>query len=92
MSTQSDLIAECNNLAKGGSVDFRWGIWNDNSGNHLTTSEAADCSSYFDVPHRLAHRFTVCKNAWNHDSFAEIVWLIGEISTPLLPTSSFTSL
>jgi len=60
---KSDLIAECNNLAKGGSVDFRWGIWNDDSGNNLTTSEAT----------------TFCNNAWSHDSFAEIVWLIAEI-------------
>jgi hypothetical protein len=60
---KSDLIAECTTLAQGGGVDFRWGIWNDNSGNDLTPSEAAN----------------FCKSAWNHDSFAEILWLIGEI-------------
>jgi hypothetical protein len=60
---KSDLIAECTTVAQGGNVDFRWGIWNDDSGDHLTAQEAAN----------------FCKDAWNHDSFAEIVWLIGEI-------------
>jgi hypothetical protein len=47
MSAQSDLIAECTTVAQGGNVDFRWGIWNDDSGDHLTAQEAANCSSVF---------------------------------------------
>lgn len=60
---KSDLIAECTSLAQGNGVNFRWGIWNDDSNHKLDASDAAD----------------FCRNAWNHDSFAEIVWLIGEI-------------
>jgi len=60
---KSDLIAECTSLAQGENVVFRWGIWNADPRNNLTPQEAAN----------------FCKNAWNHDSFSEIVWLIAEI-------------
>jgi hypothetical protein len=60
---KNDLIAECTSLAQGNDVVFRWGIWSVDPSNNLTEPEAA----------------TFCKNAWNHDSFSEIVWLISEI-------------
>jgi len=60
---KNDLITECTALAQGHDVDFRWGIWSEDPSNNLTPAEAAD----------------FCKDAWNHDSFAEIMWLIFEI-------------
>jgi hypothetical protein len=89
MSAQSDLIAECTTVAQGGMTWISDGV----SGTTIpaTTSQHRRLlivRPFFDVCHGLAHRITVCKNAWNHDSFAEIVWLIGEISALLLSTSS----
>jgi hypothetical protein len=60
---KNDLITECTTLAQGNDVVFRWGIWSVDPSKNLTASEAA----------------SFCKNAWNHDSFSEIVWLIAEI-------------
>ncbi|KAI9438282.1 hypothetical protein H4582DRAFT_1954043 [Lactarius indigo] len=61
---KTDLINECTALAQGSDVVFRWGIWSADPKDHLTKDEASK----------------FCKRAWNHDSFSEIAWLIGEIA------------
>ncbi|KAH9000561.1 hypothetical protein EDB86DRAFT_2904617 [Lactarius hatsudake] len=59
-----DLIFECTELAQGANVVFRWGIWSADPRDNLKPDEAAK----------------FCNSAWNHDSFSEIAWLIGEIA------------
>lgn len=72
---KNDLISECTALAQGNDVAFRWGIWTTDPGHNLQPAEAAD----------------VCKKAWNHDSFSEIFWLIGEIAlTSLFAAMAFS--
>ncbi|KAF8497489.1 hypothetical protein F5888DRAFT_1698412 [Russula emetica] len=66
---KSSLISECTALATGQNVVTVWGVWNSGPDQRLTPTEA--------------NQF--CRNAWNHDSFSEILWLIIEISA-----SSFT--
>ncbi|KAI9464045.1 hypothetical protein BJY52DRAFT_882953 [Lactarius psammicola] len=61
---KDELISECTTLAQGTDVVFRWGIWTADPTDSLTPDEAAK----------------FCKKAWNHDSFSEIAWLIGEIA------------
>jgi len=60
---KSDLLNECITLAQGNDVAFRWGIWSTDPGSHLSLADATK----------------FCNDAWNHDSFSEIVWLIAEI-------------
>jgi len=51
-----------------------WGVWNSGPDQRLTPTEA--------------NQF--CRNAWNHDSFSEILWLIIEIILqPLLVFVAF---
>ncbi|KAI0752870.1 hypothetical protein C8Q80DRAFT_481172 [Daedaleopsis nitida] len=57
------LLEECQKVAQGDGVEFRFGIWGPKVRDHLTPDEAE----------------VFCKNAWNRDSLNEIVFLIFEI-------------
>ncbi|KAI0319740.1 hypothetical protein OF83DRAFT_1169958 [Amylostereum chailletii] len=60
---KNDLIGECTQDATGQRVDFRWGIWGPRLTKTLTEAEAKDW----------------CNDAWNHDSWSEIIALIAAI-------------
>jgi hypothetical protein len=60
---KSNLIDECTDLSTGADVSFRYGIWGPTSHTTLNRDDAASW----------------CKNAWNHDSFSEIVSVLIEI-------------
>jgi hypothetical protein len=70
---KNSLISECTSLATGQNVVDVWGIWNSDPGHNLTPTEA--------------NQF--CRNAWSHDSFAEIFWLLAEII--VLPMFTFVA-
>ncbi|OCB87290.1 hypothetical protein A7U60_g5619 [Sanghuangporus baumii] len=57
---KNTLINECAALVEGDTITFRFGIWG------TTTETLDDDESAQDL----------CKDAWNHDSFAEIAWFI----------------
>jgi hypothetical protein len=60
---KNSLISECTALATGQNVVTVWGVWNSGPDHRLSPTEANN----------------FCKNAWNHDSFSEIFWLLAEI-------------
>ncbi|KIJ64723.1 hypothetical protein HYDPIDRAFT_111309 [Hydnomerulius pinastri MD-312] len=68
---KADLIQECEDAAKSGTIGSVFGIWGSNPSSNLTTDEA---TSY-------------CNDQWNHDSWAEIIVLLVEIVLGLLFTS-----
>ncbi|OBZ76753.1 hypothetical protein A0H81_03345 [Grifola frondosa] len=63
MRVINDLIAECTSVAQGDTVTFRFGIWGPVVKDTLSPADAAN----------------FCKDAWNHDSLSEILYLIFEI-------------
>jgi len=72
---KNSLISECTSLATGENVVVVWGFWNSETHETLTADQAAQ----------------FCRDAWNHDSFSEIFWLLTEIVLlPLLTFIAFT--
>jgi hypothetical protein len=68
---KNNLISECTSLATGKDVVVVWGFWNTRTHETLTADQAAQ----------------FCRDAWKHDSFNEIFWLLAEIV--LLPLLTF---
>jgi len=60
---KNDLISECTALATGGEVVYRYGFWGPITYDRLTPDQAK----------------VWCQNAWNRDSWAEILSIICEI-------------
>ncbi|KAM5536781.1 hypothetical protein V8D89_009499 [Ganoderma adspersum] len=60
---KNGLISECEQVAQGEGVTFRFGIWGPRVSDRLNAADAA----------------TFCNNAWNRDSLDEILFLIFEI-------------
>ncbi|KIP03287.1 hypothetical protein PHLGIDRAFT_20272 [Phlebiopsis gigantea 11061_1 CR5-6] len=60
---KNDLISECQQIVQGQDLVFRFGIWGPVVHDQLSPSEAE----------------SFCKDAWNRDSFNEIISLIIEI-------------
>ncbi|PIL29139.1 hypothetical protein GSI_09188 [Ganoderma sinense ZZ0214-1] len=60
---KNGLISECEQVAQGQGVTFRFGIWGPRVSDRLNAADAA----------------TFCNNAWNRDSLDEILFLIFEI-------------
>ncbi|THH17979.1 hypothetical protein EW146_g2924 [Bondarzewia mesenterica] len=57
---KSELISECTTLTTGENVDFSWGLFGPRAHDTLTGDEANNW----------------CTDAWNHDSWSDIVTLI----------------
>jgi len=68
---KNNLISECTSLATGENVVVVWGFWSTKTHETLTADQAAQ----------------FCRDAWKHDSFNEIVWLLAEIV--LLPMLTY---
>lgn len=68
------LISECASRALGDDEISIWGVWSSNPEGDLSPGDLAQ----------------FCKQAWSHDSFGEILWLICEIIfMPLLTFVTF---